>query len=63
VARLSLLKRLHPGVRILAMSAGNVAGRSFRDVATELGADDCLSKPFRLADLIGKVNALAIATQ
>jgi len=55
------LKRRFPRVRILAMSGGDVAGRNFRDVATELGADDCLSKPFRLADLVGKVSALAIA--
>jgi DNA-binding response OmpR family regulator len=55
------LKRRFPNVRILAMSGGDVAGRNFRDVASELGADDTLSKPFRIADLVGKVSALAIA--
>jgi DNA-binding response OmpR family regulator len=54
------LKRRFPNVRILAMSGGDVSGRSFRDVASELGADDTLSKPFRVADLVGKVSALAI---
>jgi DNA-binding response OmpR family regulator len=39
-----------------------VDGRSFRAVATEVGADDCLAKPFRLADLVGKVTALALDT-
>jgi len=59
---ISELKRRFPSVRILAISGGDVGGRNFRDVATELGAHDCLSKPFRLADLVGKVNALAITS-
>jgi DNA-binding response OmpR family regulator len=58
---ISELKRRFPKVRILAMSGGDVGGRNFRDVATELGAHDCLPKPFRLADLVGKVSALALA--
>jgi len=54
------IRRRFPKVRILAMSGGNVAGGGFHDAATKLGADDCLAKPFRLGDLIGKVTALAI---
>jgi DNA-binding response OmpR family regulator len=56
------LRRSTPDVRILAISGGGErGGRDLFDLAKCAGADDCLAKPFRVADLITKVTALALA--
>jgi CheY-like chemotaxis protein len=49
------LKRLRPALRILAMSGG---GPKYLALATELGADEVISKPFRSAELVSKVRRL-----
>jgi two-component system chemotaxis response regulator CheY len=55
-----LLKERFPATRILAISGGGNAGdgQAYLDQATLLGADDTLLKPFEMAALIGKVEAL-----
>ena len=55
------LKERFPATRILAISGGgNVGdGRAYLDQASLLGADDTLLKPFEMAALITKVEALA----
>ncbi len=56
------LRRATPNARILAISGGGErGGRDVFDLAKCAGADDCLAKPFRVADLVTKVTALALA--
>ena len=52
-------KKRFPGIPIIAISGGGRTGpRDFLDVARKLGADDCLAKPFRPAELLDKVATL-----
>jgi DNA-binding response OmpR family regulator len=49
------LKERFPHVRILAISgAGDNGGADYLKLAMNLGADDCLAKPFSLASLVVK---------
>lgn len=51
------VRRRFPHVRILAMSG--VADGMYLTMAKELGADDCLPKPFSYVEFLSKVVALA----
>ena len=51
-----LVRRLHPAVRIIAMSGGAVENAGlYLKTAGRFGADAMLNKPFRLADLLRAV--------
>jgi len=61
VETIMALRRRAPDVRILAISGGGErGGRSLLELAECAGADACLEKPFRVADLITKVTELAL---
>ncbi|HVZ68899.1 MAG TPA: response regulator [Rhizomicrobium sp.] len=50
------VKRRFPAIPIVAISGGGRLGPDgFLELALKLGADDCLAKPFRPADLLDKV--------
>lgn len=52
-------KRQFPQIPIIAISGGGRLGPDgFLDLALKLGADDCLAKPFRPAELLDKVKRL-----
>ena len=52
-------KQRFPGIPIIAISGGGRLGPDgFLDLALKLGADDCLAKPFRPAELLDKVTRL-----
>jgi CheY-like chemotaxis protein len=47
------IRRDHPDMRIIAMSGGGrMAGQNMLAVASEMGADACLEKPFEADDLL-----------
>jgi DNA-binding response OmpR family regulator len=49
------LKRARPEVKIIAISGGyRVGPKNFLALATHLGADDVLAKPFRMSDLLAR---------
>jgi CheY-like chemotaxis protein len=49
-------KRRFPNIPIIAISGGGRLGpEGFLELAIKLGADDCLAKPFRQAELLNKV--------
>jgi DNA-binding response OmpR family regulator len=53
------MKRARPEVRIVAMSGGGrMRGEEVLKIAGHLGADRVITKPFRLAEIIGLVDAL-----
>ena len=57
---ISALRQSLPEVRILAMSGGGWTGSNdLLYLAAQLGADDCIAKPFRPAELVGKIETLA----
>jgi DNA-binding response OmpR family regulator len=52
-------KQRFPAIPIIAISGGGRLGPDgFLDLALKLGADDCLAKPFRPAELLDKVRRL-----
>lgn len=54
------IKEKHPATRILAISGGGIGDADrYLQFALSLGADDTLTKPFRMADLIERVQRLA----
>jgi DNA-binding response OmpR family regulator len=56
------MRRGNPGVRIIAISGGGCVGAlDVLKMAQMLGADDVIEKPFRAADLLARVRALAPA--
>jgi DNA-binding response OmpR family regulator len=53
------LRKINPSVRIIAMSGGFAYDpKLYLHMATSLGADRVLRKPFQVADLMAAVNAL-----
>lgn len=52
------MKAARPDIKVLAMSGGGrIGAEEFLTLAQALGADGCLSKPFRLEDLVRLVGA------
>ena len=52
-------KQRFPSIPIIAISGGGRLGPDgFLELAVKLGADDCLAKPFRPAELLEKVSRL-----
>ena len=52
-------KQRFPNIPILAISGGGrMEPDGFLDLAVKLGANDCLAKPFRPGELLGKVACL-----
>ena len=55
-------KRQFPNTKILAITAGGKRARGdLLTAARELGADECLAKPFRNEDLMAKISSLLAA--
>ncbi len=54
------LKASHPALPILAMSGSYSPGVNFLELARHLGADDCIAKPFKPAELLQKIRALLV---
>jgi CheY-like chemotaxis protein len=53
------LKEMKPGIKIIAISGGGKAGPgNYLNVARALGADEVLSKPFSLIDLLSKIDSI-----
>lgn len=54
------LRSAYPDLKIIAMSGGyTTSGQyDFLPAAREIGADRCLRKPFRTADLVGTIREL-----
>jgi CheY-like chemotaxis protein len=64
IALIREAKRLRPDLRILAMTDGGRYGRaaSYLEWATELGADEVLTKPFRMSSLLTATRLLLNAS-
>lgn len=57
------LKAVKPALKVLAMSGGGrIQNDEFLRVASRLGADDTMAKPFQVQDLKAKVQALVSDT-
>ena len=53
------LRRSNAEVKIIAISGGDrVNNLSYLSMAAAFGADDTLAKPYRLADLLAKIDAV-----
>jgi DNA-binding response OmpR family regulator len=53
------LKEIKPDIKIIAISGGGKAGPgNYLNIARALGADEVLSKPFSLIDLITKIESI-----
>jgi len=52
------IRRLQPAIPILAMSGGGSYGIDVLSMATALGANEALQKPFRRVELLGAVERL-----
>lgn len=53
------VKRTKPSLRILAMSGGGkIDGGEFLNLATRLGVNDTIGKPFQIGSLLAKVERL-----
>ena len=60
---ITALKQRQPGTRIVAMSGGGrIENQELLHMAAQLGADECIAKPFRAAELVAKVMKLALPT-
>jgi DNA-binding response OmpR family regulator len=58
------MRRAQPGLKIVAMSGGGRIGNTdFLKVATKLGADAALPKPFDDAELLAVLDALLKPSQ
>lgn len=58
IETIQALKSSYPDLPILAMSGSYAPGVNFLELARHLGADDCIAKPFKPAELLQKVNKL-----
>lgn len=58
IETIQALKQHFPNIPVLAMSGSHTAGRNYLEWADAIGADDCLAKPFRPAELLEKVKRL-----
>ena len=53
------LRKINPEVKIIVMSGGNMGhGKTYLQLAEELGADSILNKPFKLSKLLEKLEKL-----
>lgn len=53
------MKKARPDIPVIAVSGGYRTGpEDFLTLARHVGADDVLAKPFRLAELVGRAQAL-----
>jgi DNA-binding response OmpR family regulator len=59
IETIQALKHHFPNIPILAMSGSYSPGKNYLEWAEAIGADDCLAKPFRPAEMIDKVKRLA----
>jgi len=56
---ISRLKKMHPGVKIIAISGGGRIGPdAYLPAALELGADRIFSKPFDVQEIVDSVREL-----
>lgn len=60
IETIQMLKERFPDIGVLAISGSYSPGSvDFLEMAQCLGADDCLAKPFKPADLVSRVSTLA----
>ena len=53
------IKEMKPGIKIIAISGGGKAGPgNYLDLAKMLGADEVISKPFSINDLMKKIEIM-----
>lgn len=53
------LKAISPKTKIMAISGGGLIGPSaYLELARQLGADEVLTKPFKMEELMGKIHKL-----
>jgi CheY-like chemotaxis protein len=58
IETIQALKQHFPNIPVLAMSGSFSPGKDYLEWAAAMGADDCLAKPFRPAELVEKVKRL-----
>src|SRR5580693_4145679 len=59
-----LMRRERPEAKVIAVSGGGRVGNfDVLDAATNLGADDVISKPFRPEELLSRVHRVAAAPE
>src|SRR4051812_42626081 len=49
---IAVWKTLHPACKIVVMSGGSRTGADYLDIAREIGADECLAKPFGIREFV-----------
>jgi DNA-binding response OmpR family regulator len=62
IETIQLLKEAFPQMPVVAMSGHHTAGKEYLTWAKEIGADDCLAKPFAPSLLIDCINRLLTNT-
>lgn len=58
IETIAQLRRAHPGLPIIAISGGLTRSALYLEIATKVGAQCTLAKPFAMAELLGAIDKL-----